>query len=250
MHVDEDLAEPAVLVLASAQIKLVAADHRLLGVTLAALGQFGAALGPRALDHPLDDPLDDPFGDHRGSGAVGSIDDVGDDLVFVVLHPFEHAGGQGLAELGAVAVEGVGLEAEAPGQEVGFLAVGDGGAVEHVDGLGDGAGDEGLGRRHHADVGLGRERAGADPAAGAGAIEHRQVALTQEGRAFQGHGAAAIGVGGLDLGLGEAEPREKVETRLIQFRVRHLEGVGAELVAEGPAVGGKADVEGVAEGVL
>src|SRR3712207_110371 len=54
VHVDEDLAERAVLVLAGAQVDLVPADHRLLGVALAAAGQ----LAP--LPHPA---LDDPLGD-------------------------------------------------------------------------------------------------------------------------------------------------------------------------------------------
>ena len=40
VHVDEDLAEPAVVVFAGAQIDLVAADHGLLGVALAAVGSF------------------------------------------------------------------------------------------------------------------------------------------------------------------------------------------------------------------
>jgi hypothetical protein len=40
VHVDEDLAEAAVLVLAGAQVDLVAADVGLLGVALAAVGQL------------------------------------------------------------------------------------------------------------------------------------------------------------------------------------------------------------------
>ena len=40
VHVDEDLAEPAVVVFAGAQIDLVAADDGLLGVALAAVGQL------------------------------------------------------------------------------------------------------------------------------------------------------------------------------------------------------------------
>ena len=62
MHVDEDLGELAVLVFAGAQIDLVAADHGLLRVALAALRQ-AAALGAR--DDALDDPLDDALGDQR-----------------------------------------------------------------------------------------------------------------------------------------------------------------------------------------
>ncbi len=50
----------AVLVFAGAQIDLVAADHRLLGVALAAVGQLLAlAQALDALDHALDDALGD-----------------------------------------------------------------------------------------------------------------------------------------------------------------------------------------------
>ena len=40
MHVDEDLAEAAVLILAGAQVDLVTADDGLLGVALAAVRQL------------------------------------------------------------------------------------------------------------------------------------------------------------------------------------------------------------------
>jgi hypothetical protein len=52
VHVDEDLADPAVLVLAGAQVDLVAADDRLLGIALAALRQALAAGADLALDDP------------------------------------------------------------------------------------------------------------------------------------------------------------------------------------------------------
>ena len=81
-----------------------------------------------------------------------------------------------LRQLGAVAIERVGLQREPPGQHVGRLAVLDRRVVRHVDGLGDRAGDEGLRRRHHADVALDREIALADAPAGIGAVEHRQSA--------------------------------------------------------------------------
>ena len=60
VHVDEDLAEAAVIVFAGAQIDLVTADHRLLGVTLAAIGHLLAvAHDDDALDQLLDDLLGD-----------------------------------------------------------------------------------------------------------------------------------------------------------------------------------------------
>jgi hypothetical protein len=64
VHVDEDLAEAAVVVFAGAQVHLVAADDGLLGVALAAVGSFS-----RSRYEPLDDPLDDLLG--HGDGARG-----------------------------------------------------------------------------------------------------------------------------------------------------------------------------------
>ena len=64
VHVDEDLAEPAVVVFAGAQIDLVAADHRLLGVALAAVGH---ALALAHHDDALDDLLDHRLGERRGA---------------------------------------------------------------------------------------------------------------------------------------------------------------------------------------
>ena len=118
---------------------------------------------------------------------------------------------QRLGELRAVAIERVGLERELPGEQVGLLAVLDRRLVRHVDGLGDRARDEGLRRRHHADVALDREIALADLAARIGAVEHRIVLGLEVRRAFDRHRAADMDVGGLDLALGEAEMREQVE---------------------------------------
>ena len=97
-------------------------------------------------------------------------------VVVLVLLVGDELALQRLRELRAVAVERVGLERELPGQQIGRLAVLDGGVVRHVDGLGDRARDERLRRRHHADVALDREIALADAAARVGAVEHRDSA--------------------------------------------------------------------------
>ena len=57
-----------------------------------------------------------------------------------------------LDALGSVAIDGDGLEAVAPGFDVGLGDVVDGALVGQVDGLRDGAGEEGLGGGHHLDV--------------------------------------------------------------------------------------------------
>ena len=210
VHVDEDLAEPAVVVFAGAQIDLVAADHRLLGVALAAVGH---ALALAHHHDALDDLLDHAFGERRDARRLRLLDEGLDGVVLVLLVRDELAL-QRLRELRAVAVERVGLERELPGQQVGRLAVLDRGVVRHVDGLGDRARDERLRRRHHADVALDREIALAGAAARIGAVEHRVVLGLEVRRALDRHRAADVDVGGVDLALGEAERGEQVEARV------------------------------------
>ena len=154
------------------------------------------------------------LGERGGARRLRLVDEGLDDVVLVLLVVDELAL-QRLRELGAVAVERVGLEAELPGQQVRRLAVLDGGVVRHVDGLGDGAGDERLRRRQHADVALDREIALAGAAARIGAVEHRVVLGLEVRRAFDRHGAADVDVGGVDLALGEAERGEQVEARIV-----------------------------------
>ena len=156
----------------------------------------------------------------------------------------------GWRELGAVAVERVGLQGELPGQQVGRLAVLDRGVVGHVDGLGDRAGDERLRRRHHLDVALDRQVALADLAARVGAVEHRIVLGLEVRRALDGHRAADVDVGRLDLALGEAQVREQVEARLRQRLGRNAERVLQEVLAQRPLVEGELDVEGGGQRLL
>ena len=240
VHVDEDLAEAAVVVFAGAQIDLVAADHGLLGVALAAVGQL-LALAQHG--DALDDLLDDLLGEPGGARRRRTLDE-GLDRVVLVLLVGDELRVERLESLRAVAVERVGLERELPGQQVGRLAVLDRRLVRHVDGLGDGAGDEGLRRRHHADVALDREIALAGAAARIGAVEHRIVLGLQVRRAFHRHGAADMDVGGLDLALGEAERGEQVEGRGGEILGGDAELVAAEFFAERPLVEGELDVEG------
>ena len=231
--------EPAVVVFAGAQIDLVAADHRLLGVALAAVGHaLALAHDHDALDHLLHHLLRQ----RRGARRRRLLDEGLDDVVVLVLVG-DQLRLQRLRELGAVAVERVGLERELPGEEIGRLAVLDRGVVGHVDGLGDRAGDEGLRRRHHADVALDREIALAGAPARIGAVEHRIVLGLEVRRALDRHGAADMDVGGLDLALGEAERGEQVEARVGELLGRDAER-GHEVLAQGPLVEGELDVEG------
>ena len=65
-------------------------------------------------------------------------------------------------------------------------------------------------------------------------------------RAFQGHGAAGINVGGVDLGAGEAERREEVEAGRLIALGGDLQRAAQSLGAERPFVEHEADVEGAA----
>ena len=247
MHVDEDLADAPVLVLAGAQVHLVSADHGLLGVALAAVGQALAFAHPLdALDHPLDDLLRDG----RGPGRERRGEHRLDRLVGLVLVVLDQLAVQRLRELGAVAVERVGLQREAPGEHVGLLAILDRGIVGHVDRLRDGARDERLRRRHHADVALDGEVALAGAPAGVGAVEDSVMLVLQVRRAFDRHRAADVDVGRLDLGSAEAEPGEQVEGGIVHPRRRHLQRLGEEVGAHRPLVEDELDVEGAGQRLL
>ena len=104
VHVDEDLAQPAVFIFAGVQIDLVAADDGLLGIALAAMGQAFALVAAH-LDHPLDDPFDDRLDAlHRRLGEERL-----DGILFLVLIG-EELGRERLGQLGAVAIERIGLQ--------------------------------------------------------------------------------------------------------------------------------------------
>ena len=237
MHVDEDLAQGPVLVFAGAQIDLVAADHGFLGIAPAPVHQFLALRADLLDDHLLDDLV----GQDGGALSRGGLQQ------FLLGLLVDQRGRQRLAELGAVAVECVGLHAETPGQKVSLLAFLDGGVVRHVDGLRDGAGDEALRRRHHADMALDREIPLAGPATGIGAVEDRQMLVLQPRGTFQGHGPAGEGVGHLDLAAVEADLAQQVEAGVGMLGLGDAQHVGAEIGAERPPVEHEADVEGGAE---
>ena len=115
---------------------------------------------------------------------------------------------EGLGALGAVAVDGDGLEAEAPGFGVGVGDVVGGAVVGEVDGLGDGAGEEGLGGGHHLDVALPGDGAGALGGL-EGAVEDGEVLGLDAGGAFDGAGGVDVVDDGLDLGVLVAELEER-----------------------------------------
>ena len=82
VHVDEDLAEPAVVIFAGAEVDLVAADDRLLGIALAAVGH---ALALAQHDDALDDLLNHFLGERRGARGGGTLEEGLDRIVLIVL---------------------------------------------------------------------------------------------------------------------------------------------------------------------
>ena len=237
VHVDEDLAQLAVIVFAGAQIDLVPADDGLLRIALAALRQFLAVAADDLAD---DDLLDDLLG-QNGRLLAGRA--LGQDLFGLVVI-LDQGAGQRLAELRAVAIERVGLDPQRMAEFIGRQRIGDGRGSRHVDRLADRARDEALGRRHHADMAFDRQIAAALLAAGIGAVEDRQMRGFQMRRAFQRHGAADMIVRGLDLGAGEAQMAQQVKARIGQLVGGDAKRAAAEFLAKRPLVEDEADVEG------
>ncbi len=161
VHVEEDLAEGAVLVFAGAQVDLVVADAGLLRVAGPAVGQT-AAVGDVAVDDLLGDLHRLRPSAPRRPAAVSASRSGASATVLSGWLSFEPSRYRALA-----------LSISCQLEQVGLLDVLDGGLVRHVDRLGDRARDERLGGRHHADVRLGRQEALAELAALVGAVEDR-----------------------------------------------------------------------------
>ena len=119
----------------------------------------------------------------------------------------------GWRQLGAVAIDGRRLQAQAPGQHVGVLAVLEGHCVRHVDRLRDRPEIKGC------TVAIMRMWRSTDnaPARPHGLVQSKSLMLRlQVRRPLPGHRAAAEAVGGVDLGTGEAERRQQLEGAITQ----------------------------------
>ena len=244
VHVDKDLAQGTVFEFAGPQVDLVTAHDGLLGVTLPAVWQ--ALTLWRTLNDTLDDALSHDF---------SLLLRVGLRQFFCRFHGFVHVririneqcSAQRLGQLGAVAVEGVCLDAQFPGQHVGVLDLINRRRVRHVDGLGDCAGDERLGRRHHADVGLGGQLTRPLGTTAVGTVKDLHVRRLQVRRAFDGHGATDVLVGCFDLFSREAHTFEHVEAEIAQLRIGEAQHVFAEVITQAEAVESKLQLEGRAQ---
>ncbi len=224
------------------------ADHSLLRISLTPIRQ-AFAIGARA--YSLHHALDDALGDHRCALRLRLVGgDGGEHFVLLLFLVGEELRVERLRQLRAVAIERVGFQREPPGEEIGLLAVGDGRIVRHVDGLGDGAGDERLRRRHHADMAVDRQIALALAPARRGAVEHRQMPGIEPRRPFERHRPAGKFVGGLDLALAEADLGQEVEISLIQPLGLKPKRGREKVLAQRPFVENEFDVEGRRHGLL
>ena len=88
-----------------------------------------------------------------------------------------------------------------------------------------------------------REKAFADPAAGIGAVENRQMLGPQMRRPLDRHGATDIGVGGVDFSRAEAQLVQHVKGHVIELVLAEAQDLGAEFGAKRPLVEREADIE-------
>ena len=142
VHVDEDLAEAPS---SYSPVRSRPCGRRQRPSGYSPCGDRASSRGRGSL-HALDDPLDDLLRHLRRLGGGGSHQSLHRILGILVLIGNERRV-ERLRKLGAVAVESVCLQRQAPGEHVGALAILDRGVVRHVDGLGDRTRDEGLRRR-------------------------------------------------------------------------------------------------------
>ncbi len=188
-HGDEQFAGHAVLVEADGDVAFVASDVELVG--------DGEALVGEAMTDGARRSVSIVGFDGSGSGfdllqAVGRVRTFGVER---------------LRTLGAVAIDGDRFEAELPGLDVGLHDVVNGGVLGKIDGLGDGAGDEGLSGGHHLDVSHVRDGAGALGGLER-AIEDGEMFLFDVRRAFDGAGSVNVADDGVGLVAGVAELEE------------------------------------------
>ena len=102
-----------------------------------------------------------------------------------------------------------------------------------------------MGRGHHPDVRIHRDKTLAGPAATVRAIEYRQVFRFEMWRALHSHGAAAVFVRGSDLLLSKPEGLQHIERRVAQLSISQTELFAAELFTERPFIERKLDFEGL-----
>ena len=146
--------------LAHAVVRVAGGGHVALGP---GHGEPGHGGGPLPGQPPADRPVLFGRQSGRGCGLHGRLGRL-------------LGGGERLADLAVVPVDGQRLQAELPALEVDILDVLDGGALRHVDRLADRAGQVRLDRGHHPDVAHRADRALAH-----GAVEHLVVFGAQAG---------------------------------------------------------------------
>ena len=229
VHVDEDLTERAVLVLAGAQVDLVPSQRGLLRVAGTTMRQT------TTLAHDLDDAL----------CALLRVWQFGCDLKLVT--DIECVGGstrEWLREFRAVTVERVGLDHLLPRDAVALSDIRNRGGSRQVDRLRNRARQERLSRRHHLDVCECADSAGAEAPALVGAIKHREVLVLKVRRTLNSHRAADVDVRLVDLLGTKAKRSQEIETRSVEVFAVDTEFLDDRVVAHRVAREGEARIKG------
>src|SRR5262249_14159657 len=106
-----------------------------------------------------------------------------------------------------------------------------------------GPGHKGLRRRHHANVGLGGEKALAELAAAVGTIKDRIMLGFQMRRTFDRHCAANVAIGLGDLFARKAQSGQDIEAGCLNILFRKPKRL-QEVIAEHPAREDETEIEG------
>ena len=231
VHVDEDLAELAFVILAGVQIDLVAADRGLLDIAFAAVRQLAALA--LALHHPLDDPLfrRGRRGGRRRPGAKRFSPGR-----FSHRRQVERLIGRRLGAL------------DAHGADPGVSRMGHQGLNVVQAGV-PGEGEFGQSRLRQGRLDV-RQQGEIGPWPQViGGKEDRLLGGVQVWP-LQAVGAQGVGLGCRDLGLGEAHDAQGVEPRIVQVLARRPQDVGQEALANHLGAEGLAQGQAIGQGGL
>ena len=196
MHIDEDFAQLAVLILTGAQIDLMSAHNCLLRIAPTPLRHFLTVRADHLFDHHF---FDDFLCQNRGF-LLGR---AGGQNLFGFLIIFDKRSGQRLRKFRAIAIQGIGLDPQRPAQFIGCLTLLNGCVIGHIDGFGNCTRDKGLCGGHHIDMAVNTQISLTLFPASIGAIEDAVMLLFQVWCTFQSHCAADMVICRVDIRTAE-----------------------------------------------
>ena len=221
------------------------------------VGDASAGVVEPATHWPLDNSLNNPFHVVNASDCCGGIRcncNLGCNfftgkfdfpLVFVVVEGVGvERGVEWLAEFASIAVQSVGLQARLPTETIAAVDILFGCFVREVDGLGNCARDERLGRGHHEDVSLRANEPLAIWTATIRTVKDREVLVLQTRRTFDRLRATNQAIERSELRLGQPKCRKPVEVAArtksvnitggesLEYMLGHIPGCECELKFE------------------